>query len=317
MVMLCLFSVDAKIGAAKGLQLCAVGLIPSLFPFLVAGQLLSGMAGKIKTATPMCRFLKLTPAEYACFLLSQIGGYPMGAYLLADGVKNGTVDKNRAKILVPCFVGCGPGFALSALSKSAGTTVFACCIAANVLAIKLAKLPTATITAGHVLPESDPVDSVQQGCFSMINICANVVIFCTGKQILARLLPLFSPLWAFLEVGSGVFELVQLVFPLPVFGVLLGFGGVAVARQVATASNGLCSMGRILVYRAAAGAAVGGFVYVLQQILPKKALICSGPVVQVLSPGVNVWCAASLALFFVSAGMSLLSPLQENKTLVK
>ncbi len=316
MVVLCIFSREAKSGAAKGLHICATGLIPSLFPFLVAGQLLAGAAGKAKIATPLCRFLKLTPAEYTCFWLSQVGGYPLGAYLLAAGVKNNTIDKARAAKLVPYFVGCGPGFALGAVNKSAGFAVYLCCIAANLLAVKLAKLPPCKIIKGlqHC---SDPVDSVQQGSFAMMNICANVVVFCTVKEILGRIAPLFSPLWAFLEVGGGVFELAQFGAPLPLFGALLGFGGFAVVRQVAMASGGLCGMGRILALRGVLGICVGTLVWALQQILPQKALSCNAPVVQALSPGVNVWCAASLALFFISAGVSLLSPLQADKTLVK
>ena len=316
MILLCIFSSDAKDGAARGMRLCAAGLIPSLFPFLVAGQLLAGGAGKFRLTTPLCRLLCLTPAEYACFWLGQIGGYPMGACLLAEGVNNGTIDRHRAKKLVPCFVGCGPGFALSALRKGAGILVFICCVVANLLCIKLTKLPPAQ-TEKSTPPVADPVDSVQKGCFAMINICANVVIFCTGKQILARLLPLFSPLWAFLEVGSGVFELTQYAAPLPVFGALLGFGGFSVARQVKMAANGLCGMGRIVVCRAMAGAAAAGLVWCVQRLLPESVLACSAPAVQIFSPGVNIWCAASLALFFVSAGAALLSPLQEDKTLIK
>ena len=81
--LLCIFSDSAKNGMISGMDICYRHLIPALFPFLIVSDLIFSITAKLYFRTPLCRLLGLSACEYACFWLSQFGGYPMGSKLLA------------------------------------------------------------------------------------------------------------------------------------------------------------------------------------------------------------------------------------------
>lgn len=319
-ILLCIlligFTDSAKAGVLYGLKLCYFVLIPSLFPFLIVGDLLAGAVSFVRLKTPLGRALGLTPCEYLLFLLSQIGGYPMGARLLQSGVENGSVNPARAKRLVCLFVGCGPGFAIGGVggllhNKNAGILLYVCCVLASFLcALLFSPRSIAPAGAKKMQVKTDAssflVSSVQNGTTGMISICGFVVFFSMISAVLSKILPRCSWLLPYLEVGGGVNLLAKSSASLPLFGFLLGFGGLAVVLQIVYFGGNLANLGQILTFRLLCGGLCAALVKIALFVLPSQLCQSFAPdQVGVISPGSGAVCSALLVLFVISCVTTL------------
>ena len=117
-------SVDARQGAAEGLQLWGTLLVPSLLPYFAAAGLLTRLGAVEALArrlTPVAsRLFGVSGAGAAVFLLGLSGGYPLGAASIGTLYENGTITKDEAEHLLLFCDNSGPAFAVGAL----GTGVF-------------------------------------------------------------------------------------------------------------------------------------------------------------------------------------------------
>lgn len=91
---------------------CLEVIVPSLFAFSVLAAYLQ-RSGLYRTALrpltfPLSKLLRIDEELCAVFVLANIGGYPVGASLLAELVRRGALsEKNAARMLCCCF-GSGP-----------------------------------------------------------------------------------------------------------------------------------------------------------------------------------------------------------------
>ncbi len=122
-----LFGKQAGMGASRGLSLVAGRLIPALFPFLV----LAGLAGQKPVlnwlAKPFGFLGKLffLPKEAgAIFIISLLGGYPVGALLVANSVQTGLLTKQQAARLLCSCVHAAPSFLVGFLGGQLGVPLF-------------------------------------------------------------------------------------------------------------------------------------------------------------------------------------------------
>ena len=115
---------DSVSGAVAGLLICASVIIPSLFPFMVVGNLFSelGLTHRLaKTSAPLMGWLfGVSGAGGTAFLLGLTGGYPLGAMSVAQMHSQGMVEKEEAEHLLGFCNNCGPAFIIGV----AGSTVF-------------------------------------------------------------------------------------------------------------------------------------------------------------------------------------------------
>lgn len=211
---------EASAAVQEALNLCLTRVIPSLFPFLAVTALLLrlGMASWLQGIfAPMIRPLTGLPGVSAAALLAGLlGGYPAGASTAAGLYRDGLLTRQEAELLLGfgnncgcaflyAFVGAGmlqspraglwlilihavsallTGAILSRLSKNRGHPFLPCA------------LPTAPLSLSTALSAS-----VRSAAAAMANICAFVVLFRTG----ADLLPANLPAWILgaLELVSG------------------------------------------------------------------------------------------------------------------
>ncbi len=116
---LILFSGSAVKAAQNGLALWAGVVVPSLFPFFVASEIINS-TGFIKTSgillEPVMRPVFNVPgcASFA-LLLGVTSGYPVGAKLTADLRSNGLLSKNEAERLLAFTNNSGPLFIVGAV----------------------------------------------------------------------------------------------------------------------------------------------------------------------------------------------------------
>ena len=121
-----LFPAISASGAKEGLMLCGSIIIPSLFPFTFCVMFInkSGILKFLKPLNPITQFLfHLNYYEFSLFLLSLIGGYPLGAKLLNQ---SGINDK-KAKIMINYCINAGPAFVVLAVGKHSKRCTPAAC----------------------------------------------------------------------------------------------------------------------------------------------------------------------------------------------
>ena len=103
---------------------CLEVVIPALFAFTVLAVYLqrSGLYRVVlkPLTVPLSKLLRLPEELCAVFLLSNIGGYPVGAKLLTGLVRSGRLRRGDASRLLCCCYGSGPSFVIG----TAGMQVF-------------------------------------------------------------------------------------------------------------------------------------------------------------------------------------------------
>ena len=111
---------------AEGVFLCLQVILPSLYAMMIAAQLLIRTNAHTLLLKPLHRFtqnvLRIPDVCLAIFLLSQIGGYPIGAKLLDNELQKGTLRPKQAAILSGICFGSGPASLFGTLSAQAGTS---------------------------------------------------------------------------------------------------------------------------------------------------------------------------------------------------
>lgn len=119
---LVLFSNSNLTACKNGLALWANSVIPSLFPFLVAAQLLS-YTNVVNFLSMRLNFImrplfNVPGCGAFPFIMGLISGYPVGAKIVSDLYANGEITKNEAERLL-CFTNnSGPLFIISTVGAS-------------------------------------------------------------------------------------------------------------------------------------------------------------------------------------------------------
>ena len=111
-VMLIVDAETASAGVSEGLELCMKVMIPSLFPFFIVSTYMN--AALLGLQIPGLRYigklLRVPAGGESLLLLGMIGGYPVGAQLIADMYRQGILDKRTAQILLGYCSNAGPAF---------------------------------------------------------------------------------------------------------------------------------------------------------------------------------------------------------------
>ena len=204
---LCVLTTNPSAASAAvkdALKVCAEIIIPSLVPFFFVTGFISSM-GFAEELARLTRksFRKISaPAAYAAtpFILSILGGYPVGATALAELVKRKSIDPRQAEKLLPLCNNTGPAFIIGAVgsgifaSNKAGILLYICHIAAALL-LCLIYIPSVQAEGEkiydytrnepkliQILPEC--VKGTLDKCFS---ICGFVIFFAVLRELLSEL----------------------------------------------------------------------------------------------------------------------------------
>lgn len=130
-ILFCLFTIclvlfsRTNLSAAKnGLVLWATAVVPSLFPFFVATEMLSYtnvVSCLGKWLTPIMRPLFGIPGEGAfAFIMGLISGYPVGAKIVSNFMAQGIVTREEAERMLAFTNNSGPLFIIGTI----GITLF-------------------------------------------------------------------------------------------------------------------------------------------------------------------------------------------------
>jgi spore maturation protein SpmB len=243
------FPSAASDGIRHGLTLCGELLIPSLFPTLLAASLLM-RSGAIqhwgRILHPVTRRLWGLPGcSGAVFLLSMLGGYPIGARCIRQLTDDHCLTPGQGALLLHFCVGTGPGFAVSVVgcglfgSLQMGLLLWGCqMLAAFLLSLTCRSRDCSAPDA----PAPEPADSilvatVRDASAGILNLCGWVLAFCSFRAFLSLLpLPRGAEIAVDLlsEVTTGVRTARVLGSPV-LAAFVLGWGGLCVHAQILSA----------------------------------------------------------------------------------
>lgn len=233
-----------KDGAVYGLILSSKVIIPSIFPFsvFVLYILNSGVLEKTAFLNPITeKIFGLNSCDFSVFILSLIGGYPIGAKVLNGAVELKKTDKKNASIMLNYCVNAGPAFIILAVgsgmlnSKTLGYILFISHIlASTVLAVFLKKY----IKPQKINPPKTNLNimdnfvlSVSGSASSTLSICSFVILF----SVILNYMNFYSQNFSFFKNIGYLFEVTNAVTQIKnviLISFLLGFGGICVWFQV-------------------------------------------------------------------------------------
>lgn len=256
MFLIIFYSKELSEGIKGGLNAAFQFILPSMFIFMIFSNWLmaSGHASlAARPFRPLSRHLFRIPDSAAVIvLLSLIGGYPVGAKLLADEVKQGRLSRETASRMLGFCVNCGPAFLISGVgagifgSAAVGGILYLSQIAGCVAVGALSAVGAKREAGGFAPVSQNPpgktvllVSAVNDAIRSMAVICGFVVAFSAFLPVISAFsAPLPESfgylLRGLLEVTTGC----QNLFAFDGFDKILlaalftGFGGICVHLQV-------------------------------------------------------------------------------------
>ena len=227
--------------AYKGLLLCGRVIIPSLFPFTmcVLFILKSGIFEELSKITGLNFY------EFGVISLSFIGGYPIGAKLLNEAVKQNRISPLRASRMLNFCVNAGPAFIVGAVgdgllqSRKLGYyLLLAHIISSAVLGVFISvitkKEQVNTAKQPQMLGFADNfVLSSAEAASAVMSVCGFVILFSFINGYISFLAQKFAGLKS-LTFLTEVTNAVSQTDNLFTIAFLLGFSGFGVWFQVIT-----------------------------------------------------------------------------------
>ncbi len=237
----------AAAGVRDGICLCLEAVIPALLPFLfLSGMLVRIVINRpIGVMKPVGRLLRLPSGAEGIWLASLVGGYPIGAKLVADACRDGSISRRDGERMLGFCNQAGPAFLFGMLGPIIqfqkliwliwGLQILSALITGILL-------PGGANTTCKYTKESKI--SIQQ---SLKNTIGTMAVIC-GWVVLFRVILAFVSgwfLWLFpqtvqilvtglLELSNGCAALADmddLYTAVVLAGVILSFGGSCVMMQ--------------------------------------------------------------------------------------
>ena len=226
--------------AVLGVLICGNVIIPSLFPFTFCVLFIksSSLMRSLKILNPITqKVFHLNFYEFTLFLLSLIGGYPLGAKLLSQS----KASEKKQKIMINYCINAGPAFIVLAIGKGIFKSAalgwilfFSHIFSSTIIALILGRF----IKIENIIPTIKPLNAVNNFVTSaadaaetVIKICGLVILFsCIGgyTEMLSLYIKPLKYLSLLLEVTNAVFKTDNII----AVSFLLGFSGVSIWCQV-------------------------------------------------------------------------------------
>lgn len=264
-ILLLIFSRQTTHGIYIALQLCATTIIPSLFPFMVASDLL--MACQI-TDIPLPHFLERVTQKWLhvpasaiyLFLLGAVCGFPIGIKSAADLYNSNKLTLSETEKVI-CFCNnTGPAFVIAGVG---GSLLGSVRLGVLLYAVQIISAIICGFCFAHSSPKRNPpssftqspqrqqsvnfVDAVRNSTINILVVCGFVLLFSSLMEIIAFFCKnpiLLGFISSFLEIGSASSMAASLFSQYPLTAILtasiaINFGGLSVHMQSAYFLSGI------------------------------------------------------------------------------
>lgn len=233
-------------GASYGLIISANVIVPSLFPFMVCVLMYIKGGFCIKNNLFNKVLFNLFGHNFDMFfvfILSMIGGYPVGAKLINELYKDKSIDSKTANIMLFYCVNAGPAFVIIVVGKALGSFyigkilllshLFSSLLIAIFCGIKLRKLncyhkPIAKTKKSFYITFTE---SVTDAAGSILNVCGYVIFF----SVINSFIEYFSSNMTILKYVAYLTEITYALANeknVLIISFLLGFSGISICCQV-------------------------------------------------------------------------------------
>lgn len=234
-------------GISNGLSLCAVAVIPPIFPFMILSDFIirSGLSGIAdRFLSPITRFLFRLPGCAGCVvLMSMVGGYPVGMKMTAQLAACGDITEKQGIRMALFCVNAGPAFVIGTVGavfysdKKVGIILYLSMIISSIaMGIVLRIIDKEDLSYKKKTKNFEPSvfgQSVMQSTESILSMCAWVIVF-SGIIAVLSWLPLGENVLLWLrmltEVTGGCKTAVG-IFPHSIQALIMGWGGLSVHCQ--------------------------------------------------------------------------------------
>ena len=257
LVSLLLFSSNVTVSVREALLLCAVNVIPSLFPFLVITKLFLKL--NLADSFPRCckKIMKplfsLGETSFSALFLGLISGYPIGASVCTSLYQGKQISRREAERLLAFCNNAGPAFILSTIGAGAfGSlkigTILLCIHILSAILVGISFRLVSPLKDYSIKKDASATnesfsfaftDSVYSATISSLSISAYIVFFSVLVMLLKKLPflpshPVLTFFFGLLEITSGAFQLMQnadIKTAFILISALLGWGGLCVHFQ--------------------------------------------------------------------------------------
>lgn len=263
MFVIVFFSKEFSDGIKNGMNVSLNLVIPSLFIFMIFSNVIMNSNLCQIIAYPF-RFLakyvfKIDKQYLSIVILSLLGGYPIGAKLLCNAVKQDNMPIETAERMLCYCVNCGPAFLISAVGMSifgdikVGVILYlsqiSACIIVGFLTSLFVRKQTFISQQKYIKKNNSAsvllVNAVNDTIKSMVVICGFIVAFSAFLPIIQLLTENMDSnlrflLQGFLEVTTGCNNLANTSSPSAIIlaSAFTSFGGVCVYLQVCAMLKG-------------------------------------------------------------------------------
>jgi hypothetical protein len=246
------FPAESAEGVREGLSFLGSDILPALFPFMVISSYISENRVIHKLALISDKFtkkiFKANGYSIVCFLLSILGGYPVGAKAVRDYFVTGRLTQNEAERLLYWCINPSPAFTITAIglimtgNLKNGILIYSSCILASLTIGFFCRFinDNSASKTDFSIPERNEaslVKAVTSSTEAMLGICGWVLIFSSFSSIISAL-PLNESIKIFLksicEVTTGCNTAISNGLPSSVITAITAFGGFAVICQIST-----------------------------------------------------------------------------------
>lgn len=252
MFLLILLPTIATDSIKKAISLCCAIIFPSLFPFTVCVLMVIRYGININNKN-INNFLYKTLGHnfnmFFVFILSLLGGYPIGIKLIDELNSQKIINDKSADIMSMYCVNAGPSFIVSVIGSAiASKKIGIILLISNTLSsVLIAIICSKKLKKQHVnFIENNTseqslaknfVTSVNDAIDSLIKICSFIIIFSVINAYLDYFiidLPIIKYISLFTEVSTAVNKCKNIYF----ISLLIGFGGISVWCQIFSLKKG-------------------------------------------------------------------------------
>lgn len=302
------FTEEISIATVNGIYKCIEVIIPSFFGFMVVSNLLVKTNVYIILSKPFClisKYLFKLPSEYfSIFIISNIGGYPIGIKAIYQLFMDNKINSKDAERLICSCYCCSPSFIISIIgiglfnNMKIGIYIYLCILLANVIIIILTGI-------GKPIPQIKKVnykikfnfkvlsDSIYSASKTIFLICTMVIFFNIFNCILqcSNVIPTIANFISnlFTLQSNNVITTINTIFEIsnitdfskysynciPIITGLLAFGGICVFAQIITISNRKINLKKFYITRPLQIAISVLISFIVLKLLPNNIAIFS------------------------------------------
>ena len=182
----------AKNAVKSALDVCAVGLIPSLFPFVVLVSIInsSGLSQRISkiVGVPLGVIFGISESASSAIILGALGGFPIGAVCTRELYTSAEITKSDAERLITFTNNASPAFCIGVVGASFfgdtafGVRLYLCQMISGVTVgiLQRKKVCAQSVSKNgteHIDLARTVTAAISNGALTMLTICAFAVFF--------------------------------------------------------------------------------------------------------------------------------------------